>query len=34
MLLRLVDGEELDTPRVELATPLVVRSSTAAPGEA
>jgi LacI family transcriptional regulator len=31
MLLRLVEGEELDTPRVELATPLVVRASTAAP---
>jgi LacI family transcriptional regulator len=34
MLLRLVEGEELDTPRVELATPLVVRASTAAPSVA
>jgi len=31
MLLTLIDGEELDTARVELATPLVVRASTAAP---
>src|SRR5439155_22734803 len=31
MLLTLAAGEELDTTRVELATPLVVRSSTAAP---
>jgi LacI family transcriptional regulator len=31
MLLRMVEGEELETPRVELATPLVVRSSTAPP---
>ncbi|MEU1620739.1 substrate-binding domain-containing protein [Streptomyces sp. NPDC005722] len=30
-LLRLVDGEEVDLPRVELATQLVVRDSTAAP---
>ncbi len=29
MLLRLVRGEEVDTPRVELATELVVRDSTA-----
>jgi len=29
MLLSLIDGEELETPRVELATPLVVRASTA-----
>jgi LacI family transcriptional regulator len=32
MLLDLIGGEELETPRVELATTLVVRSSTAAPG--
>jgi LacI family transcriptional regulator len=31
MLLTLISGEELDTPRVELDTPLVVRASTAAP---
>ena len=31
MLLSLVAGEELETPRVELATPLVVRASTASP---
>jgi LacI family transcriptional regulator len=31
MLLTLINGEELDTPRVELATPLVVRGSTAPP---
>jgi LacI family transcriptional regulator len=31
MLLTLIDGEELDTARVELATPLVVRASTSAP---
>ncbi|GIH17945.1 LacI family transcriptional regulator [Rugosimonospora africana] len=31
MLLSLIDGEELETPRVELATPLVVRASTAPP---
>jgi LacI family transcriptional regulator len=31
MLLSLINGEELETPRVELATPLVVRSSTAPP---
>jgi LacI family transcriptional regulator len=31
MLLSLIDGEDLDTTRVELATPLIVRSSTAAP---
>jgi LacI family transcriptional regulator len=31
MLLTLVSGEELETTRVELATPLVVRSSTAPP---
>jgi LacI family transcriptional regulator len=31
MLLSLIDGEELDSTRVELATPLVVRSSTAPP---
>ena len=31
MLLTLISGEELDTPRVELDTPLVVRSSTAPP---
>ena len=30
MLLSLIDGEELDTTRVELATPLVVRASTRA----
>jgi LacI family transcriptional regulator len=31
MLLTLVSGEELETTRVELATPLVVRASTAPP---
>jgi LacI family transcriptional regulator len=31
-LLRLVEGEPVDTPRVELATELVVRDSTSAPG--
>ncbi len=31
MLFNLVSGEELETTRVELATPLIVRSSTAAP---
>jgi LacI family transcriptional regulator len=31
MLLSLINGEELDTHRMELATPLVVRGSTAAP---
>jgi LacI family transcriptional regulator len=31
MLLALIAGEELESTRVELATPLVVRSSTAAP---
>jgi LacI family transcriptional regulator len=31
MLLTLIDGEDLETPRVELATPLVVRASTAGP---
>ncbi len=31
MLLRLIAGEELETTRVELATPLVVRASTAPP---
>jgi LacI family transcriptional regulator len=31
MLLRLIAGEELESTRVELATPLVVRGSTAAP---
>ncbi|MEU6840301.1 substrate-binding domain-containing protein [Streptomyces sp. NPDC046716] len=31
-LLRVIDGEEVDLPRVELATRLVVRASTAAPG--
>ncbi|GIJ45075.1 LacI family transcriptional regulator [Virgisporangium aliadipatigenens] len=31
MLLSLVSGEELDTPRVELSTSLVLRSSTASP---
>ncbi|MFD6293868.1 LacI family DNA-binding transcriptional regulator [Streptomyces sp. NPDC060235] len=30
-LLRLIDGEDVDLPRVELATQLVVRDSTAAP---
>ncbi len=30
-LLRLVDGEEVDLPRVELATRLMVRESTAPP---
>ena len=34
MLLTLIDGEELDTARVELATPLVVRASTSAPNSA
>ncbi|MEN3307561.1 MAG: LacI family transcriptional regulator [Micromonosporaceae bacterium] len=34
MLLTLISGEELDTPRVELDTPLVVRASTAAPAPA
>ncbi|SFC02087.1 LacI family DNA-binding transcriptional regulator [Streptomyces aidingensis] len=32
-VLRLARGEDVDSPRVELATELVVRSSTAAPGE-
>jgi LacI family transcriptional regulator len=32
MLLTLVSGEELETTRVELATPLIVRASTAPPG--
>lgn len=31
MLLSLIAGEELETPRVELATPLVIRSSTDKP---
>jgi LacI family transcriptional regulator len=31
MLLSLIGGEELDTTRMELATPLIVRASTAAP---
>jgi LacI family transcriptional regulator len=31
MLLSLIAGEELDTARVELATPLVVRASTSGP---
>jgi LacI family transcriptional regulator len=31
MLLSLIDGEELDTTRVELATPLVLRASTGPP---
>ncbi|MDI1464761.1 LacI family DNA-binding transcriptional regulator [Catellatospora sp. KI3] len=31
ILLRLVNGEKLDAPRIELATELVVRSSTAPP---
>jgi LacI family transcriptional regulator len=31
MLLSLVDGDELETMRVEVATPLVVRASTAPP---
>ncbi|GHJ47664.1 transcriptional regulator [Catellatospora sp. TT07R-123] len=31
MLLRLINGERLDTPRIELATELVVRASTAPP---
>jgi len=31
MLFQLINGDELETPRVELATPLVVRSSTAPP---
>jgi LacI family transcriptional regulator len=31
MLLTLIDGGALDSPRVELATPLVVRASTAEP---
>jgi LacI family transcriptional regulator len=31
MLLQLIDGEELDTLRVELSTSLIVRSSTAEP---
>ncbi|MET7741040.1 substrate-binding domain-containing protein [Streptomyces sp. NPDC005385] len=30
-LLRLIDGEDVDLPRVELATQMVVRDSTAAP---
>jgi LacI family transcriptional regulator len=29
--LRLAQGEQIETPRVELATDLVVRNSTAAP---
>ncbi|WP_327011326.1 LacI family DNA-binding transcriptional regulator [Dactylosporangium sp. NBC_01737] len=32
MLLSLIAGETLDSPRLELATPLVVRASTAPPG--
>jgi LacI family transcriptional regulator len=32
MLLSLIAGDELDSARVELDTPLVVRASTAAPG--
>jgi len=32
-LLRLAAGEELTSPRVELATELVVRKSTAAPSK-
>ncbi len=31
MLLSLIDGDELETTRLELTTPLVVRASTAAP---
>ena len=34
MLLALIAGEEVESTRVELATPLVVRSSTAAPARA
>jgi LacI family transcriptional regulator len=31
MLLTIIAGEELDSPRIELATPLVIRASTAPP---
>ena len=31
MLLSLIEGEELDTLRVELSTTLITRSSTASP---